>query len=617
MTRDSHRRALRCVISAFTACVMPVMAHAGVDGPSAPADHSRLVVGIAQEQAWLAAQVDASPHRAALEAAKAAFGPLPPGDVDASLPQPPTLAAQGVGAAKAWPAKSGRRYYGYLPYWTQASTTLHWKTLTQIAWFSAEVDGDGVIGATHGWGGATAKALISTAHSHDVQVTLAITLFSQSGIASAIATASKRKALVGKLVDLVLSGGGDGINIDFEGLGVADKAKMVSFISELSSTMKGALPGADVTLATPAVDWSGAWDYDALAEASDGLFIMAYGLHWSGGAPGPNLPMVSAGPWKHKTLGWVLDDYFQWGKPANKAKFIVGLPLYGHAWASSTAKPGATALAKGKSVTYENAVIAAPKQGGWLWDADAKSTWYLSKNAGDWIQTWVDDQPAMQLRVDLIDEKSVMMGCWALGYADKSPEIWTMFDAWRNGKVTPPAPDSEGTDVGGIDAGGSDAGGSDAGGSFDDSIDDDTNNDASNKDVGGNDAAIADASSDGDAGNDAAIAEDASKDGAIDDAATAEATTAEATTTDAAIADAGAADAIANATDAPALDAVAGTDTIGAPNAAFGARPSGCTIAATSAATSRTAELLLVFLAIVGLRLLRNPRLRRRETSVQ
>ncbi|MCB9738954.1 MAG: hypothetical protein H6747_06780 [Deltaproteobacteria bacterium] len=511
--------------------------------PGITPDHERPTLDAAAEAAWLQALVAASPHRIALEQANAAAAQ----DVDilggsAGAPTWPIPAISAATTGKAWPKKAGRRFYGYLPYWTSKGITLHWQTLTQLAWFSAELAADGTIGNTHGWGSAEAKALIAEAHAHGVQVTLCITLFSTSGIGAVIETAAKRQALVEKLVALVLSGGGDGINIDFEGLAKADKQKMVDFITALSDAMHKALPGSDVTLATPAVDWSGAWDYDALAEASDGLFIMAYGLHWSGGPPGPNLPMKSDAPWKHKTLVWVLDDYFQWGKAANKHKFIVGLPFYGHVWASSSDQPGATALGKGKSVTYENAVKTAPSKGGWKWDAASQSSWYLYKEGGDWMQAWIDDQPALQLRVDEVDDRDVMLGCWALGYADTDAGVWQMLESWRVPSGGGAGADAGGGDADAVDAGAVDAGSGDAGSA-----------DAGPVDVGSGDAGSADAGS-ADAGSaDVGSADAGSGDAGSADAGSADAGSADAGSADAGSADAGSAD--AGSADAGSADA--------------------------------------------------------------
>ena len=424
----------------------------------AAADHSRPAMSLAEESAWLDHLVANSVHRQALQAAASAGPALPVVPVAANplAPPPPP--------AKAWPAKKGRRCYGFLPYWTASGAILHWEELTQVAWFSAELNSAGNFTNLHGWGGAAAKQLIGQAHSHGVQVPLTITLFSKSGISAVLATASKRTALVGKIADLVISGGGDGVNIDFEGLALADRDNMKAFVAELNTTMKKKLPGADVTLATPAVDWGGAWDYDYLAEHSDGLFVMAYGIHYKGSNPGPQLPMDSASPWNHKTLKWIVDDYFKWGKAANKHKFIFGLPLYGNKWPSASGAAGAKKLSNGAAVTMENAWSAAPNKGGWKYDAASKSAWYAYVEGGTWQQVWVETPNTFAFRTDYLDLRDVQLGLWALGYADKMNKVWQAIGDYQDaGGVIPPGPDAGGTDAGSPDAGPPDAGPADAG----------------------------------------------------------------------------------------------------------------------------------------------------------
>ena len=453
-------------------------------------DHSRPTLTPAEEDAWLEHLVGQSVHRLALEAAKSSYveGPqaAPPAANPLAPPPPP---------AKAWPAKKGRRVYGFLPYWTVSGTTLHWDQLTQLAWFSAELNAKGNITNVHGWGGATAKKIIAEAHSHGVQVALTITLFSKSGISAVLATASSRTAVIGKISDLVISGGGDGVNIDFEGLAVADRDKMKAFTAELNTTLKKKLPGADVTLATPAVDWGGAWDYDYLAEHCDGLFVMAYGIHYKGSNPGPQLPMASASPWNHKTLQWVVDDYFKWGKPANKHKFIIGLPLYGNSWPAASNKTGAAKLANGKAVTMENAWAAAAGKGGWKYDAASKSAWYTYKQSGTWYQTWVETPNTFAFRTEYLDTRDVQLGLWALGYADKMSKVWQSIASYQDaGGTIGPGPDAGSVDAGAADSGAADAGPTDTGGGVKDAGPKDTGpKDAGPKDAGPKDAGPKDA----------------------------------------------------------------------------------------------------------------------------
>jgi spore germination protein YaaH len=417
--------ALRHCILALAAALMALPAVAVADPPSESAP--LLVPG--EEQALLGELLAASPHRQAFDAALARGdlppAPLPSDDARSAPPPPPPQ------PKSAWPKKPGRRFFGYLPYWTQKTAVVPWGALTQVAWFSAGLKTDATFSTVAGWGGADAKAFIDKAHGKGVQVVLCITLFNTQGISTLVATEASRKKAVDAIVKLVVDGGGDGVNIDFEGLAKADREPMKAFIALLNTTMKAALPGADVTLATPAVDWSGAWDYKYLAEHSDGLFIMAYAIHWGGGAPGPQLPMAAQKPWTHKTLQWVLDDYLKWATVANKAKIINGLPLYGMTWLSASKDPGVAKKADGKAIFYSQAQVAATAAGGWIWDKGSESMYFVKPSGADWLQTWCDDFKAFAMRVDYVDTRDVMLGAWALGYTDDDPEVMKKVQAWR------------------------------------------------------------------------------------------------------------------------------------------------------------------------------------------
>lgn len=426
-----------------------------LDYGAIPADHQRPLLTAQEEAAWLKELVEASPHYALWQQR--------PKDEPVAQVAPPPLGPVPMATPSAFAAPKGRRVYGYLPYWTKKTAVIPWGTVTQVAWFSAGIGESGAITSLAGWNTQDAKDFIKLAHSKGAQVTLTFTQFSTAAISKILATAESRQKAVDNIVATVIAGGGDGCNIDFEGLAKADRDKMNAFVQLLSATFAQKLPGADVTLATPAVDWSGAWDYQFLAEHSDGLMIMAYALHWGGGNPGPQLPMKADKPWYHKTLPWIVGDYLTWGKAKNKAKFIVGLPLYGMTWPSSSDKPGAAQLDKGKSVFFSAAQSLASAAGGWKWDPTSDSTYFAVQTAGVWQQTWCDSQKAFEMRVDYLDVQDLPMGLWALGYSDGHPKVAEAIEAWQSKGDTPvpvdpgPEPQPEPQPEAAVDAGGTTA----------------------------------------------------------------------------------------------------------------------------------------------------------------
>ena len=80
---------------------------------------------------------------------------------------------------------------GYLPYWVSANE-LPWEHLDVVAWFSAEMNGDGSLGDTHGWGGSGSDALISAAHQAGAIVVLSTTRFGGSNLAELLGNPTAR-----------------------------------------------------------------------------------------------------------------------------------------------------------------------------------------------------------------------------------------------------------------------------------------------------------------------------------------------------------------------------------------------------------------------------------------
>ena len=84
----------------------------------------------------------------------------------------------------------------------------------------------------------------------------------------------------------------DGIDINFELLPQDQKENLVIFMEGLSATLNMVIDNPILTMATPAIDWNDAWDYNQLASIVDGLFIMGYNYFYSGStSAGPVSPL--------------------------------------------------------------------------------------------------------------------------------------------------------------------------------------------------------------------------------------------------------------------------------------------------------------------------------------
>jgi GH18 family chitinase len=325
------------------------------------------------------------------------------------------------------PRRFDRVVFGYLPYWSDAAD-VPWSHLTHLAHFAVSVNTDGSLGDDHGWSGTRGEALVAAGESWGVPVVLVATLFDTNGIGTLLSSAAARTALVDNLLSAVEAQGGRGVNIDFETVPLASKQVFVDFMGELTTAFHAAIPGSHVSLASPAVDWSGAYDFDALALATDGLAIMGYDYYWSGSNPGPCSPVDSGALWGSRNLRWTVNDYLTFGGEANRGRMFLGFPLYGRDWPSTgTSVPG-TRTANGTAVLYAACQEELALHGK-SWDEDSQTPYAAYMDGSQAHQMFCEDDASLEAKLDLVleyDLGGVMF--WALGYVPPDGALWDAID---------------------------------------------------------------------------------------------------------------------------------------------------------------------------------------------
>ena len=309
--------------------------------------------------------------------------------------------------------------FGYHPYWMgTAWQNYNYSLISTIAYFSAEATATGALNNLHGW---PVTGLINIAHTNGVDVVLCVTLFNNSDLVTLLSNATYRQNLIDNLLTQVQAGNADGVNVDFESFPASQKQNMVQFITDLTNTFHNEIPGSQVTLATPAVDWSDGWDYNALATVSDGLFIMGYNYHYGGSSTtGPIAPLTENG----YSILWTVNDYLV--KTNNQVdKLILGCPYYGFEWPATSGVAGAYTTDTGSAKFYAEMEGNALSYGK-LWHESSQTPWYHYQNP-NWIQGWYDDSLSLSLKYDFaINNNLLGVGVWALGYDGSNPELWTL-----------------------------------------------------------------------------------------------------------------------------------------------------------------------------------------------
>jgi len=350
-----------------------------------------------------------SVHRLELEAWKAAEarGWMPPGDTGAArrAPRAPRIAAL------------THEVHGYHPYWMGASYLAYdWSRLSTIAFFGIELDGTGAVTNAHAW---PWNGLVTTAHEHGVRVIVTAVCNTTAAVDALLGSSTSRQAAITNIVSAVTAGGADGASVDFEGVSGTRKQALVTFLGDLRAALNVAIPSSYLSIATPAVDWSNAFDYDELAAHCDHLMIMAYDYHWSSSTTtGPVSPLAG---WGTYNVGWTIADYVMWGAP--RTKMLLGVPYYGYRWPAASGSAGAATTAVATSLTYSNAVQEAVAQGR-LWDAPSSTPWYREQTPA-WRQGWYDDDSSLAAKyARVLAEDLAGVGVWALGYDGTRPELW-------------------------------------------------------------------------------------------------------------------------------------------------------------------------------------------------
>jgi len=362
----------------------------------------------------------------------AGHGPGPTGDVR-SLPSAHmmahranrgsiTLSASGADGGRSL----NRTVYGFLPYWG-GDTWLRYDLVSILACFCVDMDSAGDISAWNGFP-EIFEGAIDGVTAAGGRAVVTVTNFSQSSIHGILTTGSAN-AIAG-IVDLVNDHPVEGVSIDFENVSSSDRDNLTAFMEELRYQLDLNAPGSHLSICTPAVDWSGAFDYASLAAVTDALFMMCYPFHgsWSTEA-GPCCPLTGWGstPESSSNMVWCIGDYARYSGGRHD-KVVVGLPYYGHEWETESGASHSGVTGGCATLIYSTLADRADLHGR-IWDTESLTPWYAYYSGG-WNQGWYDDQESLELKYDLVRAADLQgIGIWALGYDGSREELWDCIES--------------------------------------------------------------------------------------------------------------------------------------------------------------------------------------------
>lgn len=334
-----------------------------------------------------------------------------------------------------------KRVYGWNPYWAgSAYNNYKWNLLSDLCHFSYEVNvNNGQAISTHNW---LTDPAVTAAKNNGVKISLCATMFSNH--ATFLTNATSKQTFINNMISLVQQRGGNGCNIDFEAVPAAQSANLTAFMIDLCNQMHAAIPGSEISVALPAVDWSAVWDVNAMANYVDLFIIMGYDYYWGGSTTaGPTDPLYNFDPGYNYTLTKSVTYYLNKGVPRNK--LLLGLPYYGREYVTGSNTIPSSVVNPPNSVTRTFTVVKTNASGNYgtpLWDANSFSNYYTYNN-GSWNQCFINNGFSLGKRFDIVNQFGIGgIGIWALSYDDGYMDYWNKIEQKFTDCATVPCSDT-------------------------------------------------------------------------------------------------------------------------------------------------------------------------------
>ncbi len=313
-----------------------------------------------------------------------------------------------------------KRVFGWHPYWMgSAYNNYDWSLISDLSFFSFELDAaTGNPITTHGWSTAN---VVTVAQANGVRVNLCVTLFSNH--ATFLTNPTAQQTFISNIISQVQLRNADGCNIDFEGVPAAQSANFTTFMIDLCNQMHAAIPGSEISIALPSVDWSNVYDVGAMVNYVDVFIIMGYDYYWSGSTTaGPTDPLYNFVTSYNYTVTKSIAYYLNDGIPQNQ--LLLGLPYYGREWPTAASTIPSATTATGVSRTYSFVQNNPGTYNNQQWDP-ISYTPYFPIFTTQWNQCFINSPYSLGKRYDMVNQYGIGgIGIWALGYDDGYTELW-------------------------------------------------------------------------------------------------------------------------------------------------------------------------------------------------
>jgi len=247
-------------------------------------------------------------------------------DYDALTPSVPQMKKASIIKSQACSLEYA--VYGWHPYWVgTAYNNYDFSLLSTFSYFSYElVPSTGSYSSIHSW---KTTPSIDLALAAGTRVEICVTNFGSTNNTTFLSSTTAQQTFIDSLISLLNYRNANGVNIDFEGIPGSMRNNLTAFMTDLSTQLKAAIPGASVTMAIFSVDWSNVFDIPALDLVVDQFIIMGYGYYYGGSSKaGPTAEFYKGTIWSNYNLVRSVNYYLNEG--ITPTKLVLGLPYYGY-----------------------------------------------------------------------------------------------------------------------------------------------------------------------------------------------------------------------------------------------------------------------------------------------
>lgn len=275
------------------------------------------------------------------------------------------------------------------------------------------------------------SAFVQTMHQKGIQVVpfLSNHWDRQAGVAAL----NRAEQLAQQIAEAVEAYDLDGVNVDIENVTQEQRAQYTRLVQLLREKIPANKEVSVAVAANPngwQTGWQGSYDYRALGEAADHLFIMSYDEHYQGGPSGP----VASLDFVEQSIQYALKYV-----PADK--IVLGIPFFGRIWAENGSVTGygvsnnrveAWMNQYAHTKTYDR-TARSPKLELTIRPQDKKPVVGGKELAAGNYTIWYEDSDSIKEKLALVDKYQLKgAGNWSAG--QETRDVWEYYDLWLNGK---------------------------------------------------------------------------------------------------------------------------------------------------------------------------------------